>query len=48
MKVTQLFYAQGAISQNTVLMCEEVYLQKGTHYHDRDCIPVVIQAVLEK
>ena len=47
MKVAQLFYAQGAISQDTVLICEEVYLQKGTQYHDGECVPVVIRAVPE-
>ena len=45
--MAQLLYAQGAISQDTVLMCEELYLQKGTQYHDEDCVPVVIRAVSE-
>ena len=33
MKVARMLYEQGANSQNIVLMCDEMHLQIGAHYH---------------
>ena len=38
MKVAQLRYDNGSISHDIVLMCDKVYLQKGTHYHGGDYV----------
>ena len=38
LEVAQFFFDQGAISQDIVLMCDEMYPQKGTEFHDGDYV----------